>query len=42
MAQDHPAVLALAGVVITVAFAVEALLQRRTGRLIKPDSTIPS
>jgi amino acid transporter len=42
MAQDHPAVLALAGVVITVAFGVEAILQRRTGRLIKPDRTIPS
>jgi amino acid transporter len=42
MAQDHPAVLALGGVVIIVAFAVEAVLQRRTGRVVKPDSTIPS
>lgn len=42
MAQDHPVVLALGAVVMAVSFGVEAILQRRTGRVIRPDRTILS
>jgi amino acid transporter len=42
MAIDQPLVLVLGVVVVGVAFATEAILQKRTGRTIKPDSAIPS
>lgn len=42
MAVDQPLVLVLGVVVVGVAFTTEAILQKRTGRTIKPDSAIPS
>ena len=40
MAVDEPFVLALGAVVILLAFTVEAVLQKRTGRTVKPDRSI--
>jgi amino acid transporter len=42
MATDQPFALVLGVAVVGVAFIVEAILQRRTGRTIKPDRAVPS